>query len=553
MASPFRRVCCFCVTAAVVAGLFRWNLASIAQEPDQELERVIHCAAGSAQPGVPKMADEATSGRVRISVVDLKTNEPVHCRVNVVGPDGDYYEPRENLLAPWSLSRLGNRPGKGPFRYYGWFFYSNGQSEVSVPPGKVRVEVWKGLEFRPEQVEVEAAAGKSQEVRIRLERVADLASRGWYSGDTHIHLDRKHDVDDARALDLAAAEDIRFAHILCMNDPRTYQPLMEQQIWHQLQGMGRASERTRGIYQIASGQEYRCNTFGHICLIGGRRLVDADGLKTDPNNWPPFGVVADELHGVDGFAFHAHGGYGKEIYADLAQRSTDGVELLQFAEYRDFGLEGWYHVLNAGFRFPAVGASDYPYCRALGDCRTYVQIAGGADFTAWNRGAAAGRSFFTTGPLVELSVEGKLPGETVSRPAGKQSLRIQVRVQSPVSNLTEVQLIVGGQVRQSKKVEAVPVNQPLVWDTELDVDTSTWLAVRAFAKSPQGREDSDAHTNPVYVSLAGGAICQRASVEWLLKKLDERIAVYEARQFDQRPQLLAYFAKSRQALLDLLQ
>ncbi len=55
-----------------------------------------------------------------------------------------------------------------------------------------------------------------------------------------------------------------------------------------------------------------------ICLIGGSRLVDADGLKTDPNNWPPFGMVADELHGLGGFAFHAHGGYSKEIYIDFA-------------------------------------------------------------------------------------------------------------------------------------------------------------------------------------------------------------------------------------------
>ncbi len=240
-------------------------------------------------------------------------------------------------------------------------------------------------------------------MKLAVERVVDPSSRGWYSGDTHIHLDRRNDGDDVRCLDLAAAEDIRFAHILCMNDPRTYQPVMEQQIHHQMQGLGKKSERRRGIYHIASGQEYRANTYGHICLVGGSRLVEADGLKTDPNNWPPFGLVADELHGIGGFAFHAHGGYGKEIYADVPLRATDGVELLQFAEYRDFGLEGWYHVLNAGYRFPAVGACDYPYCRALGDCRTYVHIDGEASFEKWNRGAAEGRSFFTTGPILRIN------------------------------------------------------------------------------------------------------------------------------------------------------
>lgn len=542
----------------MLAIALRWSGSStapeaMAQQANPELEAVIHRAPGVEQPGAPKVADENGSGRLQITVVDAVSKEPTFCRINVVGPDGNYYEPHDNPLAPWSLSRLGNRVSKGPFRYFGWFFYSSGRSEVRVPPGKVRVEVWKGIEYRPEIATAECVAGKTAELQIRLERKADMASHGWYSGDTHIHLDRKNDTDDARALDLAAAEDIRFAHILCMNDPKTYQPLMEQQIWHQLQGMGRSSERKRSTYQIASGQEYRCNTYGHICLLGGSRLVEADGLKTNPNDWPPFGVVAEELHGVGGFAFHAHGGYGKEIYADLAQRATDGVELLQFAEYRDFGLEGWYHVLNAGFRFPAVGGSDYPYCRVLGDCRTYVQLTGTADFDAWNRGAAAGRSFFTTGPLVELSVDGKLPGDMLARPKGTHRLRVQVRVQSPACNLAELQLIEAGQIRQTEIVTQVPIDDPLIWVTELEVDSSTWIAVRAFAKSANGREDAEAHTNPVYVNVNGAPVRRRDSVEWLLKKLDERTAVHAARQFEQRPRLMEYFAASRKALQRLLE
>ena len=54
------------------------------------------------------------------------------------------------------------------------------------------------------------------------------------------------------------------------------------------------------------------------------------------------------------------------------RESPTGVELLQFGIYRGIGLEGWYHVLNAGFRFPVIAACDYPACRKLGDCRTYV-------------------------------------------------------------------------------------------------------------------------------------------------------------------------------------
>ncbi|MDG1893338.1 MAG: hypothetical protein P8J37_00360 [Fuerstiella sp.] len=54
------------------------------------------------------------------------------------------------------------------------------------------------------------------------------------------------------------------------------------------------------------------------------------------------------------------------------QGNVDGVELLQFGVYRGIGLTHWYHMLNTGFRVPAMGACDYPACRKLGDCKTYV-------------------------------------------------------------------------------------------------------------------------------------------------------------------------------------
>jgi len=263
--------------------------------------------------------------------------------------------------------------------------------------------------------------------------------------------------------------------------------------------------------------------------------------------------VADELHGIGGFAFHAHGGYGKEIYADVPLRATDGVELLQFAEYRDFGLEGWYHVLNAGYRLPAVGACDYPYCRALGDCRTYVHIDGEPSFEKWNRGAAEGRSFFTTGPILELAVNDLLPGDSISLPAGKQKLRIKVCVQSPVAAAKELLLIEAGEVRQRKELAGEHRRRPFVWETELLVDSSTWIAVRATAKSAQEREDVEAHTNAIYIQVEGSRPIHRSSVEWLLAKLDGRIAINAARTFEEKDRILDYLNKSRKALVELLQ
>lgn len=539
-----------CTLLLVILAAWWGRSSTLDARLQQPLEDEIHRVPGQKTVGQPASKPPSPAGKLQIKVVD-ESGMPTFCRINVIDSDGQFYEPAGHVLAPWSLSKLGNRLGKGPFRYYGWFFYSNGTCDVSVPPGESRIEVWKGFEHLPLSKTVNVTQDSTASVSLELERSADMAARGWYSGDTHIHLDRRNATDDERALDLIAAEDIRFGHILCMNDPRTYQPLMDQQIWHQLQGMGQKSVHQRGIYGLASGQEYRCGTYGHICLIGGNRLVDADGLKTDPNQWPLFGMVADELHGIGGFAFHAHGGYEQEIYADFAQRATDGVELLQFAEYRGIGLPGWYHILNAGYRFPAVGASDYPYCRALGDCRTYVHLQGKPDFAAWNKAAAEGRSFFTTGPLLEITVNGQLPGETVEL-ATPNKLQVHIKVQSLVSTVSELQLIVGGEIKERHNLADLATGAMRELDLVVPAEKSTWIAARAVGVGASGRENSEAHTNPIYVAVDKRPILNRASVEWLIRKLDQQIETQAARKFERREQVLAYFQKSRDVLVKLL-
>ena len=98
------------------------------------------------------------------------------------------------------------------------------------------------------------------------------------------------------------------------------------------------------------------------------------GQKVDANNWPLYGLLGRETRRLGGFAIYAHGGYAQAIYADFVQKNVDAVELLQFGVYRGIELADWYHILNIGYRFPCVGASDYPACRKLGDCQTYVHL-----------------------------------------------------------------------------------------------------------------------------------------------------------------------------------
>src|SRR5262249_4348647 len=158
----------------------------------------------------------------------------------------------------------GNREGKAPIRYLGRFFYSWGNAEVEVPPGVVRVEVWKGFEYKPQIATAQVAAEKAASVEVKLSDPVGLSKSGYFSGDSHLHFRRQTDADEQTILDLMEAEDVRFGSILAYNEPAgPYAGIMETLATPQFRGLGAASERSRGDFHMFSGQEYR-SSYGHL-------------------------------------------------------------------------------------------------------------------------------------------------------------------------------------------------------------------------------------------------------------------------------------------------
>ena len=520
-----------------------------------EDEGLIFTPAGFHQPGEARTARGTNVGTLVITVRDGVTERRTPCRINVVGPDGHYYEPtrnhlkRHSLTGVWPKSGWGNRPGKAPVRYLGRYFYHATQAAVvEVPAGAVRVEVWKGFEYTPVTLKTSVAAGQFRQVSVKLQKNASVTESGYWSGDPHIHIQRFNDFDDRRIFDLLEAEDIRFGSVLAYNNPAgMYYGFMKRMEAPQMRGLGRRSIKSRGDYWILSGEEYRSSTYGHLNLF----LVDdliLPGSEHNANNWPPYGHVVDKARESGGIAFYAHGGYAQAVYADVAQGKIDGVELLQFGVYRGIGLDDWYHMLNAGFRVPINGAADYPACRKLGDCKTYVYSEKEPDPQAWLRGMAEGRSFVTSGPMLLLQVDGKRPGARIEK-KGPHTAKVRIRVRSEVAPVTNVRLIVNGQVFQELKIpKTAGRGNWIELEREIKLEKSAWIAARAFSQSKTGSPDAESHTNPVYVYLVGKAPYDVASLDAFVAKVDRQIDIHQKRKFDQRKEVLAYFQRSRDIL-----
>ncbi|HTI51639.1 MAG TPA: PVC-type heme-binding CxxCH protein, partial [Planctomycetaceae bacterium] len=294
---------------------------------------------------------------------------------------------------------------------------------------------------------------------------------------------------------------------------------------------------------------YRSGTYGHLNLFYLSELV-LPNRQVNANDWPLYGDIGREAQAAGGYAIYAHGGYSQAIYADFVQGNVNAVELLQFGVYRGIALEDWYRILNIGYRFPCVGASDYPACRKFGDCLTYIHRDEMPTFADWYSAAAQGHSFVTTGPLLLLEVDGKKPGEIVRDDSqSRLAVTARVRVRSEVAPVTHVQLIARGQVVQEWPVPAEQQQgRWLELEHTLNLDRSSWIAARAYSQSAVKEPDAEAHTNPVYVHLQGRAPYDRASLDALVQKIDGQLKVHQVRKFAEREQVVEYFQRSREML-----
>ena len=303
-----------------------------------------------------------------VRVIDRETGKQASATVSV---NGGAQEPDLDPYRQYSLRRSGNRL-KGPIRFRPLkpYFYTDGKFQVRVPPGQVDLEVGKGYEYAPCRLSLNVAAGDTVELDLKLERWIDMAALGWYSGDTHIHMDRTGGNDDT-LLTLTSARGIRYAYLLSMNT-KGYDRGKRYEGWIQAPGLGEAHQVQREGYHLSSGQEYRTATLGHVTIIMTEDYVPGVGPTADVDLGPSLAVIAEQTHSLGGFIGLAHGGYNRqEADGLLLADKMDFLELLQFGGYRSLGLEGWYDFLNIGYRLPIVGACDFPYTRELGSEITY--------------------------------------------------------------------------------------------------------------------------------------------------------------------------------------
>ena len=383
----------------------------------------------------------------------------------------------------------------------------DGSAMLRLAPGPYTVRAEKGLEFGAAERTVNIPASGSAHVELEIPRFHDMNSRGWYSGDLHIHR-----APSEMGLVLRA-EELNVAPVITrhVGGPRKAVPPPPQIT---------ALEVGPALIATFQNQEVERLQKGHgavVLLNTPEPLPDSlpdlfppdvefcrrakaqggfvDAEKPIWKNFPvnvAFGVV--DAVGVVNNHFHPRDVLLEaESYGSMERDQPVYRTVAGFAQWM---IDLYYSFLNCGFRLPvSAGSASGVMASWPGYERVYVHLGGKFGYQEWFAALKAGRSIATNGPLLEVYVNGKPPGTEVE---WKQGLRAKVDVEARTQGrLERVEVVFNGELLRSLP----PDGGVLRTTVDVAIPGPGWLAVRCF--EPAGSTVRYAHTSPVYFTENG--------------------------------------------------
>ena len=485
--------------------------------------------------------------RFYAGVFDDDTGMPLPARVHLQGPDGDWH--------------LVSSDGGKAVHYDRQPKHLPGSVEVNttlspdpffthLKPGTYKIRVERGKEYFP--LEETLTIGDHPVYRqFKLKRWINMAADGWYSGDTHVH----------RTLDelpnVMLAEDLNVTFPLTSWVTASGEQPKSGSAPKTWQSSGPASSNL--IRVDATHVIYPRNTEYEITRVGDRRQVmgaffilnhqtelsvgtppvkpvakiareQGALIEFDKHSWPWSLMIAPVMN-VDLFElsnnhiWQTKFGFRKWTYETVPpyMKLDQDEEGLTEAGWIDYGFQSYYALINCGLRMRVTAGTAsgvHPVQQGFG--RVYVHQPDGFSYKTWVTGLNAGHSFVTTGPMMDLRFNGQPAGTTFAGDSGR-GIKITGTVASR-RPLDRIEIVVNGRVQQTVK----PQNQQQAngsFATELasnvTAEGSFWTAVRCYETQREGRVRF-AHTNPVYVDVAGKPVRPRKEeVEHIIKRLQD--------------------------------
>lgn len=446
------------------------------------------CAGAAPLPAGPG------HGLVELHVRDADTRAPLTARVSLTRGD-DSLIGEEVIDDERVRTKIGPLDGSLEWRIRNQAFvarpghesaYVETDSVLRVPSGRSVLRVQRGPRARPVERELDVRTLDNEPIEIELSYRAGPA--GWRCGDLHLHVARFDDTHDPDLFVLLDTEDLEFGGIVDWAGRAEGRE----------RGWGGWSWRSRELrpltqlgitlfpMQAWGRPERTCELFvaGHDTPISGRSRHSR-------------AAIIEAVTGEGGWAAGALGNVFVE--AALLDRLA-AVEILAMGEPK--GLDAWYDVLNVGARVAAIAGTDAQFAPEPSTIVDYYTPPGANRVCVWAEsneavpaGITQGRTYVTTGPDLQLDVEGAWIGATLDR-AAPGSVRARVTMQDGAAPGGMLELLRNGEIIWSR-----PATSPeIVAQVSVDMQTSGWIALRLRGDE---RYAPFAHTSPVYVRIEG--------------------------------------------------
>ena len=451
---------------------------------------------------------------VHVRVEDAATRQPTPCRVRFTDAAGNYHAPLGRRCDfPGDLASFAdcNLRDDGNFRGDTWA-YINGTCEISLPPGMISVSICKGIEYVPFHHSTELPPGKMA-MRFSLERWTDRRKSGWYAGDGRAHFASPHEM-----LLQASGEDLAFVNLLVEEGPSGLMPNIVA-----FSGQEPCLEKAGHMVVVNTHNVHP--KLGSLGLLNCHRVVYPLSLGHDGEDDWTLADWCDQCHRKKGLVVWTDDS-GKsrlrtEALADLVLGKIDAFEVTgaHLESGKRTWQDDWYTLLDAGLKVPLMGSSGArSNSQVLGRPRTYAQLRPEEEptYRNWIEAVRAGRTYVTSGPLIDFTLNGQGPGSVIELAGGQQTVSVRVQVQS-LGLFYNAAVICNGNVAVQAGMNEGTYPMDARLNHEISMPEGGWLIACCWGHY------GSAFTSPVYVDVPGRVPLRRVKAQEKLADLLAKI------------------------------
>lgn len=459
---------------------------------------------------------------LQMQIVDAETGEAMFGVIRISGPDG------KRIPLPQLQSR-GQGINDDTLPIHEWSVVP-WEATVNLPPTKVTIEAFSGLETERLTTTVDLADQDFVKVQLRLKPFHRRHQNGLVSGNTHLHIMKLSREECDRYLnDIPPADDLDVLFVSYLERAVADREYTSNR--YTREDLAKLT-RSSGVV-LGNGEEHRHNFagfgqgYGHVMLLNIKELIQpvsiGPGIMKTGSDGIPLTRGIQQARRDGATAVWCHNVFGYEADPNWVLGRLDAMNIYDGGQRAGY-KERFYPLLNVGLKVPfSTGTDWFMYDMS----RVYVRMDGKVTTDNWLKALSQGRSFITNGPLFRFRVDTAEIGDTLELDrAGTVSILGQVEGRS---DFERAELVHNGRVIASSASKRVGGHFLAELKLTVPIDNPGWLALRipppnltdegpATPTNEFGRK-LYGHTSPVYIEVGGRSAFDPKVAQALLAKM----------------------------------